>query len=133
MAVGGSMRAFVLGLVWCVAAVSTEKVSVELLAVVLTVPAHRPHRDAIRKGWGKPSSFETLLWFIVSSQDADFGSARFSEERETFDDVTICDVASGFNRIIWKVSCAVRSALMASPRPPRVCCTDRIVCVQLLW
>ena len=70
--------------------------ALELLAVVLTVPAHRPNRDAIRKGWGKPSSFDVALWFVVSSRDADFSAADFITERNTFDDVVVCDVPSGF-------------------------------------
>ena len=85
--------------------------ALELLAVVLTVPAHRPNRDAIRKGWGKPSSFDVALWFVVSSRDADFSAADFITERNTFDDVVVCDVPSGFNRIIHKVSCALALAV----------------------
>ena len=87
--------------------------ALELLAVVLTVPAHRPNRDAIRKGWGKPSSFDVALWFVVSSRDADFSAADFITERNTFDDVVVCDVPSGFNRIIHKVSCALAKAVAA--------------------
>ena len=92
---------------WFASAVGGD---VELLAVVLTVPAHTANRDAIRRGWGKPSSFDVLLWFVVSSRDPGFEAAAFSAERSARGDVVVCDVASGFDRIITKVSCALAKA-----------------------
>lgn len=92
------------------AALPATPASVELLAVVLTVPAHRPHRDAIRSGWGRPSSFAVAVWFVVSLNDAGFDGGAFTEERRAASDLLVCDVPSGFPRIIHKVSCALEAA-----------------------
>ena len=40
----------------------------EVVFAVLTVPQHRPHRDAIRNGYGQPGGFRTKLWFVVSER-----------------------------------------------------------------
>ena len=51
------------------AAYAQEKPYYEVVFAVLTVPQHRPHRDAIRNGYGQPGGFRTKLWFVVSEKD----------------------------------------------------------------
>ena len=105
-----AMRRLALLVAWLVARCAALE-AVELVAVVLTVPAHRPHRDAIRGGWGRPSTFDVAVWFVVSSRDAGFGGEPFVAERAAFGNLVVCDAPAGFDRIIHKVSCAARAAV----------------------
>ncbi|KAJ1454586.1 hypothetical protein M885DRAFT_521488 [Pelagophyceae sp. CCMP2097] len=83
---------------------------VEIVACVLSVPQHRPHRDAVRTGWGQfGASLNAVLWFVVSKRDP--GYTAISDERAARGDVLTCDVATGFDRIASKVSCALSAAL----------------------
>ena len=86
----------------------------EVVFAVLTVPQHRPHRDAIRNGYGPPGGFRTNLWFVVSEKDPGFAGDAFVEERSKRDDLLVCDTAPGFDHIIGKVSCAILGALRYS-------------------
>ena len=83
----------------------------EVVFAVLTVPNHRPHRDAIRNGYGQPGGFRTKLWFVVSERDPGYEGAAFVEERSQRDDLLVCDTEPGFDHIIGKVSCAIRKAV----------------------
>ena len=83
----------------------------EVVFAVLTVPNHRPHRDAIRNGYGQPGGFRTKLWFVVSERDPRYEGAAFVEERSQRDDLLVCDTAPGFDHIIGKVSCAIKKAV----------------------
>ena len=75
------------------------------------MPQHRPHRDAIRNGYGQPGGFRTKLWFVVSERDPGFAGADFVAERSQRDDLLVCDTAPGFDHIIGKVSCAIKKAV----------------------
>ena len=59
----------------------SKKPAVELVTVILTVPAHVPQRAAIRTGYGQKSSFDINLWFVVSARDPGFWDDGFSRER----------------------------------------------------
>ena len=64
---------------WLVAAAYAQdaKPYYEVVFAVLTVPNHRPHRDAIRNGYGQPGGFRTKLWFVVSERDPGFAGDVF--------------------------------------------------------
>ena len=97
---------------WLAAAYAQDaKPYYEVVFAVLTVPNHRPHRDAIRNGYGQPGGFRTKLWFVVSERDPGYEGAAFVEERSQRDDLLVCDTAPGFDHIIGKVSCAIRRAV----------------------
>ena len=96
---------------WLALTYAQEKPYYEVVFAVLTVPQHRPHRDAIRNGYGQPGGFQTRLWFVVSEKDPGFAGAGFVEERSKRDDLLVCDTAPGFDHIIGKVSCAIRKAV----------------------
>ena len=96
---------------WLALTYAQEKPYYEVVFAVLTVPQHRPHRDAIRTGYGQPGGFQTKLWFVVSEKDPGFAGAGFVEERSQRDDLLVCDTAPGFDHIIGKVSCAIRKAV----------------------
>ena len=96
---------------WLALTYAQEKPYYEVVFAVLTVPQHRPHRDAIRTGYGQPGGFQTKLWFVVSEKDPGFAGAGFVEERSKRDDLLVCDTAPGFDHIIGKVSCAIRKAV----------------------
>ena len=96
---------------WLALTYAQEKPYYEVVFAVLTVPQHRPHRDAIRTGYGQPGGFQTKLWFVVSEKDPSFGGAGFVEERSQRDDLLVCDTAPGFDHIIGKVSCAIKKAV----------------------
>ena len=96
---------------WLALTYAQEKPYYEVVFAVLTVPQHRPHRDAIRNGYGQPGGFRTKLWFVVSEKDPGFAGAGFVEERSQRDDLLVCDTAPGFDHIIGKVSCAIRKAV----------------------
>ena len=96
---------------WLALTYAQEKPYYEVVFAVLTVPQHRPHRDAIRNGYGQPGGFRTKLWFVVSEKDPGYEGAAFVEERSQRDDLLVCDTAPGFDHIIGKVSCAIRKAV----------------------
>ena len=96
---------------WLALTYAQEKPYYEVVFAVLTVPQHRPHRDAIRNGYGQPGGFRTKLWFVVSERDPGFAGAGFVEERSKKDDLLVCDTEPGFDHIIGKVSCAIRKAV----------------------
>ena len=94
---------------WLVTIYAQDKPYYEVIFACLTVPQHRPHRDAIRTGYGQPGGVRTKLWFVVSEQDPGFSGDAFVAERKG-DDLLVCDTAPGFDHIIGKVSCAIRHA-----------------------
>ena len=96
---------------WLALTYAQEKPYYEVIFAVLTVPQHRPHRDAIRNGYGQPGGFQTKLWFVVSEKDPSFEGGAFVEERSQRDDLLVCDTEPGFDHIIGKVSCAIRKAV----------------------
>ena len=96
---------------WLALTYAQDKPYYEVVFAVLTVPNHRPHRDAIRNGYGQPGGFRTKLWFVVSERDPGFAGGAFVEERSKRDDLLVCDTAPGFDHIIGKVSCAIRKAV----------------------
>ena len=96
---------------WLALTCAQEKPYYEVVFAVLTVPQHRPHRDAIRNGYGQPGGFRTKLWFVVSERDPGYEGAAFVEERSQRDDLLVCDTEPGFDHIIGKVSCAIRKAV----------------------
>ena len=96
---------------WLALTYAQDKPYYEVVFAVLTVPQHRPHRDAIRNGYGQPGGFQTKLWFVVSEKDPSFSGDAFVEERSQRNDLLVCDTAPGFDHIIGKVSCAIRRAV----------------------
>ena len=107
-----------------------KRPAVELVTVVLTVPAHGPQRAAIRDGYGQRSTFSILLWFVVSNQDAGFWDDAFQAERQRRRDVVVCGAAgSGWLRRDAALAGGESSHAPANSRrgwhrPARRCCTS---------
>ena len=64
---------------WLALTYAQEKPYYEVVFAVLTVPQHRPHRDAIRNGYGQPGVFQSKFWSVGSENDRSFSGDAFVE------------------------------------------------------